>query len=204
MMIKNIIFDVGNVLVRWAPYENISRIFPNVDPNIFFKNMQECWIDLNLGKRSMDEAIIIFAKANDVTVQEMSLLIKDVMESQTPIPGSIDLLKKLQALGLNLYSITDNIKELIEYHKQKSEFPKYFKDIIVSADLGILKPNPEIYKHLIDKHHIIPSESVFIDDIIANVDGAISVGMHAFQFIDTNQCEQQLTALGIQLTDVPL
>ena len=198
-MIKNIVFDIGNVLVRWAPYESINRIFPNVDPNVFFQNMFQCWIDLNLGKLSMNEAIRIFSKANNVTVQEMSLLIQDIMESQKPISGSIDLLKKLQTLGLNLYSITDNIKELIEYHKQHSEFPHYFKDIVVSADLGILKPNPKIYQYLIDKHNIIPSESVFIDDIIENVNGAISVGMNAFQFIDTNQCDQELIKLGIPL-----
>jgi putative hydrolase of the HAD superfamily len=153
-------------------------------------------MDLNLGKITIEEAIKLCSGSLDISEDQMTSLMDALKKSQTPIPGSVELLKKLQTLvGINLYSITDNIKELIEYHKRHSEFPRYFKDIIVSADLGILKPDPRIYKHLLDKHNLIPTESVFIDDLITNVNGALSIGMHAFQFTNMIDCEKQLIKL---------
>lgn len=102
---------------------------------------------------------------------------------------------KLKKLEIKLYSITDNVKEIIEYHKLNSDFPKYFDDIISSSDIGILKPDSTIYKHFLIKHNLNPAKSVFIDDTLPNVNGAIKVGMNAFQFIDYPSCEQKLLKL---------
>ena len=111
---------------------------------------------------------------------------------QNPLPGSIALLDKLKTLNINLFAITDNFKEIMEYHKRNSDFIQYFKDIIVSADIGVLKPDAKIYKHLLIKHALNPAESIFIDDVLPNVEGAIKVGMQAFQFTDHVSCAQKL------------
>nr|WP_316354646.1 HAD-IA family hydrolase [Candidatus Trichorickettsia mobilis] len=105
----------------------------------------------------------------------------------------------MRSLKINLYAITDNVKEIMEYHKIHSNFMDYFKDIIVSAEVGILKPDPKIYQHLLNKHNIDPFDSVFVDDLMANVESALSVKMHAFQFTDAKSCEEQLIKLGIKL-----
>lgn len=192
MKIKNIIFDVGNVMVRWAPHEIISSILPQMDSVAFFNKMYPLWIELNLGKLSEIQAIEQYQKLFNLPKEIITELMNELKFQQTPLDGSIELLNKLQDYPISLFSITDNTKEIMQYHKTHSAFPKHFKDIIVSADIGVLKPDPKIYLHLLNKHDLKPSESLFIDDVILNVEGAIQVGMHGMQFIDCLSCEKQL------------
>lgn len=196
MKIANVIFDIGNVLVKWAPYEVIKLIYPERDPEVFYKQIRPIWIDLNLGKLTEKEAIILYKKRFEIS--NMSYFMHELKIHQTPIPGSLELLKKLDAIGINLYSITDNVREIMEYHKVFSNFMVYFQDIVVSADVGMLKPDPKIYQYLLNKHLLNPKESVFIDDLLVNVEGAMAVEMQAFQFIDAKTCEEQLIKLGIE------
>lgn len=192
MKIKNIIFDVGNVMVRWAPHEIISSILPQMDSVAFFKKMYPVWIELNLGKLSEIQAIEQYQKLFNLPKEIITELMNELKFQQIPLDGSIELLNKLQGYSISLFSITDNTKEIMQYHQIHSAFPKYFKDIIVSADIGILKPDPKIYLHLLNKHDLKASESLFIDDVILNVEGAVQVGMHGMQFIDHLSCEKQL------------
>lgn len=197
MQIKNVIFDIGNVLVRWEPYEIIQKILPGSDSVMLYQQMRPVWLDLNLGKLSEKEAIEIYWRQLEVPKQKIIELMNEVKVSQTMIPGSIELLNKLHEKGVNLYSITDNIKEIMEYHYANSNFLSYFKGIVVSAEVGFLKPDPKIYRHLFTKYGLDPAESVFIDDLIPNVEGALSVGMQAFQFTDAILCEKKLKEIGI-------
>lgn len=193
--IKNIIFDIGNVLVRWAPLEIIGLVFPEVNATDFYQRMRPIWIDLNLGKFTEEMAIDKCVASMSLPRDQFKELMHQLTWHQKPLEGSIALLQKLQGSGFNLFAITDNVREIMEYHREFSEFPRYFKDIIVSAEIGVLKPDSRIYKNLIDKHQLQPSECVFIDDMMANVEGAIAVGMHAFQFTDMQSCEHQLESI---------
>jgi putative hydrolase of the HAD superfamily len=195
MKMKNIVFDIGNVLVRWAPLEVIASVFPELEPKDFFKKMYPIWIELNLGKLTEEEAVDRCHLKFGLPKKRLAELLLEFTLHQKPLDGSIELLGKLQKLGFNLFSITDNVREILAHHRRFSQFPKYFKDIISSSEVGILKPDSRIYKHLLDKHRLKPEESVFIDDLLINVEGAIAVGMQAFQFIDYDSCKKQLSKL---------
>lgn len=198
-MIRNIIFDVGNVLVKWSPKEVIKRNFPKINPKQFFRDMDSTWTNLNLGKITLTEAVQEYSRIFRVPEENMSKLMSELKDDQTPIEGSVELLKELSQKDYILYSITDNVKEFISYHRINSKFPEYLKDITVSADAGFLKPDPRIYRVLLDKHRLIPHECVFIDDMIINVEGAKLVGMHSFQFKDTEQCREELKKLEVSI-----
>ncbi len=199
MAIKNIVFDVGNVLVRWDPYSVIRSVFPEQDPMQFYAAMRPIWLDLNKGKYSVKEGIALYENQLGIKAEKMKQLMDELKKHQVSIAGSLALLKKLYSMGFDLYSITNNIKEFIEYHRTHSNFLPYFKGVVVSADIGILKPDPAIYKYLLKQYHLDPAECVFIDDVLANVAGALAVGMYAFQFTDTKTCEEKLIELGLTL-----
>lgn len=199
MKIKNIIYDVGNVLVKWDPDQVIHTVLPYLNPKKVFQTMKAIWIDLNLGKFSEADAILKYVDLLNLPERQITNLIEEFKKQQIPIEGSIELLKKMKQLRLNLYIITNNTKGIMEYHKLHSDFPKFFKDMVVSADLGFLKPSPEIFQYLIDKHDLKPNESVFIDDTLENVEAALKLGIHALQFTDTLQCEKQLMNYEIPL-----
>lgn len=195
MTVHNIVFDIGNVLVRWEPLKVIQRVFPNVDAQALFQAMRPIWLDLNLGKLTEEEAVQQYENLLNFPKEKFQQLMLGFKESQIPIEGSLELLKELKQLGYSLFSITDNIHEIMVYHRQHSTFPEYFKDIIVSADLGVLKPDPKIYQNLLDKHQLKAEECVFFDDLLTNVEGAKAVGMHAFLFTDTATCRKDLESL---------
>ncbi len=197
MKIKNVVFDIGNVLVRWSPHEVISSIFPEQEPVKFFAQMHPVWIELNLGKLTEEEAILLYHAQLNISKEKIAQLLFEFKNTQVPIPGSVELLQKLHALNIPLYSITDNIKEIIDYYRTQRNFLHYFKGMAVSADIGILKPNAGIYRHLLEKYELNPAECVFIDDLEKNVNGALSLGMHSFQFLDAQSCEIKLTELDI-------
>lgn len=197
MTIKNVVFDLGNVIVKWAPYEVIGAIFKDTDPIVFYEQIKPVWIDLNLGKINEAIAINFYQQQLNLDYHKLKELMNGFKTSQTPITGSVDLLQKLYNRNVSLYSITDNTKEIIEYHRHHSDFLQYFKAIVVSADVGFRKPGKEIYQYLLNQYKLDPSQTLFIDDLLQNVEGATSVGMSAFQFEDAKSCESKLIELGL-------
>jgi putative hydrolase of the HAD superfamily len=198
-MIKNIIFDIGNVIVRWDPENAVKAVLPEYEPKEFLKNIKPIWLDLNLGKYTEIEAIDLLHKQLDLSKEKLISLMHKFKTTQDPIAGTLGLLQNLKKQNYSLYSITDNIKEIIEYHKIHSNFLEYFEDIIVSAEIGVLKPDPRIFMHLIEKHKLIPSESIFIDDQLSNIAGAESIGIKGILFTDLKTCENELAELGVNL-----
>lgn len=73
----------------------------------------------------------------------------------------------------------------------------YFIDVVTSYEVKVLKPDPAIYKNLLQKHKLIANECLFIDDALKNVEGAIKVGMKGFLFTDTKSLEKYLLEAGV-------
>lgn len=202
MAIKNVVFDIGNVLLKWKPREIIDKNFPKErNLNLLANKILESsiWTELNLGNVTEKEAIKLYNKNLNISIEQLTHLIEEAKHALIPIEGSLELLNKLYDLAIPLYCITDNVKEIMAFLKQRYDFFKKFKDIIVSAELGILKPAEAIYLHLIRKHNLISSETVFIDDLQKNVEGAKAVGMYGIHFTTASDCSAKLSHLGINL-----
>jgi putative hydrolase of the HAD superfamily len=195
MAIKNIVFDVGNVLVKWEPLSIISNFFQDAEEfDVLVKKIfkSEVWIDLNLGKISEAEAVSQYVAVLGIPQNKLTALMLAVKESLLPIPGSIQLVKKLYNAGFPLYVITDNTKEIMVHLKRRYDFWPMFQGIVVSADIGHLKPSPVIYHHLLETYQLKPEETLFFDDIEKNVTGARAVNMLAMQFFTPEQCVEDL------------
>jgi len=198
--IKNIVFDVGNVIVRWSPVE-ISRLtFGTVeDPEQLAQSIfqSQIWLDLNKGLMTESEAKARYNQEHGLSVEDCERLFYYVKHTQLLLYGSIDLLKRVKSAGYRVYALTDNVVEIVEYLKSTYKFWQLFDGATVSAEVGLLKPQPEIYHSLLSQHEIAASESVFIDDMPYNVEGAEAIGMSAIQFENASQCEQALKRLGL-------
>jgi putative hydrolase of the HAD superfamily len=93
--------------------------------------------------------------------------------------------------------LTDNVHEIVAYHKSRNTFWELFEGCVVSAEIGLLKPNPEIFRHLLRTYDLTAAETVFLDDVQVNIDGARSIGIEAKLFTTPERCEQDLRALGL-------
>ena len=198
--IKNVVFDVGNVIVRWAPIEIVRLTFgegkesEELARSIF---QSETWLDLNKGFISESNAKAQYQQSLGLSELECERLFYYVKQTQILIYGSVDLIKRVKSAGYNVFALTDNVHEIVAYLKSEYTFWDLFEGATVSAEVGLLKPQAEIYHSLVSLHELAPSETVFIDDMPHNIEGAKAAGLSGILFVNAAQCEEELKLLGL-------
>ncbi|MEP2990055.1 MAG: HAD family phosphatase [Parasphingorhabdus sp.] len=203
MTIRNVVFDIGNVIVKWDPHNIVERTFgadrTNVDfvQSIFPGN--NVWLPLNKGEITAEQAMQRYRDQYGFSEAETDKLWQNVLASMDLIPGTIELMDQLQKNGYRLFALSDNVHEIVTYLKSEYDFWPRFEGAVVSAEVALLKPDPQIYRHLLDSSDLNASETVFMDDMPKNVDGAQSVGMAAIQFSTVDQAKHELIDLGLNL-----
>lgn len=202
-MIKNVVFDVGNVMVRWSPPEIVYRCFalaPESDANLeraqaLFRC--ETWRRLNLGQLTQAEAELTFQADLGLTADETRDVFFHVMDHQEMIEGTLEIARRLRQAGYRVFALTDNVHEIVAHLKSRHRFWDVFEGAVVSAEIGLMKPDAAIFRHLLQTFGLQPSETVFFDDVQGNIDGARAVGIEARLFTTADKCEQDLRELGL-------
>jgi len=199
-LIKNVVFDVGNVIVRWAPSEIVKLTFGEDDPadQLVTKIFQsDIWLNLNKGLVTEFQAKSQYQSEHGLSIIECDRLFYYVKHTQLLIFGSVALMGRLKAAGYGIYALADNVSEIVTYLKDTYEFWDIFDGGLASSDIGSLKPEPEIFNALLSRYSLVAQETVFIDDMPYNVKGAESVGISGIRFKNSAQCEQALKAIGL-------
>jgi putative hydrolase of the HAD superfamily len=114
----------------------------------------------------------------------------------TEIPATCALLERLQA-HYPLYLLSDTNEIHFGYVLQTVGVLRHVREFVVSYQLGLLKPDPRIYREVLHRSGLPAAACVFIDDRPGNVDGAVGVGMHGIRFESPAQCTAALAALGV-------
>ncbi|MDR3437379.1 HAD family phosphatase [Telmatospirillum sp.] len=200
--VRNIVFDLGNVVVRWDPALIVARTFgeatatPEFVRSIFAHPL---WLELNRGEITEEQAKRAYCSRLGVTTDQIGQLFFHIKNSQTLVPGALELMEQAAAAGLRLFALSDNVHEIVLHLRKTYDFWRYFEGVVISAELGILKPDPRIFTHLLNTFVLEPKETVFLDDLARNVEGARAVGMHAVHFIDAERAAVELEALGVRI-----
>ena len=195
MPIRNVVFDVGGVLLRWDPPAFIATAIPdpvqqaNVRREIF---EHPDWHEFDRGGLDVDQAVDTFSRRAGITPQQMRALLQTANEALQPIPGTIQLVEELAAAGVHLYLLSNMPVSTFQYLVKTHGFFAHFRELVISGAILMIKPDPAIYKHLIEKTGIVPGESIFIDDLLRNVVAARESGLHAIQFTDPDACRAEL------------
>ena len=201
-ILRNVIFDVGNVLVRWSPAEIIHLTFTHpFQTNVWIQKIfkHETWQLLNLGLVTEAEAQTRYQTLYGLTPSQTARLFYYIKATQIPIYQSQDLLEHAQQAGLRVFGLTDNIKEIVAHLRQQYDFWQWFEAVVVSAEVGMMKPHPEIFQYLLQHHQLHADETVFIDDHLPNIAAASSLGMHTIHFVDAEDTARQLQLLGVKI-----
>ena len=203
MKIKNIIFDVGNVIVRWSPIHIIEKTFPNLstqEHRILLEKIfkSDTWINLNLGTISENTAKLNFISSIEVFDQSKADTLFDYIKStQELIPGTTNIIKTLHTNNYLLFALTDNVKEIMIYLQKRYDFWQYFSDVIVSANIGLKKPGKKIFEYALKKNNLKAQETIFIDDHLPNIEAANALGLHVILFSNAIDCLESLCNLGV-------
>lgn len=116
------------------------------------------------------------------------------------MPGMPALVADLDSAGVPLYAITNFSHEFFPpFRVREAALFDRFRDIVVSGEEKLMKPDAAIYRLALDRFGIAAADAVFVDDRQANVDGAAAVGMHALLFTDADRLRGDLRTLGFAI-----
>ena len=190
-----IVFDLGNVLIPFDYSKAINRL-NQIDEGLgnrfydFFKSNYNLHREFESGKISEKEFIKKMLSIVDHKIDEMTFCkyYADIFSLNEDVISLLPLLKKNYKLFL--LSNTDSIHK--KYGWEKYDFLKYFDKLILSFEVGAVKPEEKIYREVEKVSGFSSGEHIFIDDITEYVDGAKNVGWDAVQFIGYQQLVYEL------------
>jgi 2-haloacid dehalogenase len=196
----NVVFDIGNVLVHWEPRALYRKIFATEDEVEWFisKVCNSAWnIEQDRGRSFADAVIEATARFPE---HAAAIAAYDTRWHETvlgPIDGSVAILEELASRGTPLYAITNFNQDKFRESRDRFPFLRLFRDVVVSGEERLLKPDPAIYRRLLDRNGLAAETCVFIDDSRANVTGAEAVGMRAIHFTSPDALRGQLAGMGL-------
>lgn len=182
-MIKNIIFDLGNVLISFKPSEYLDKMEFDEDFKqralTYIFGSQE-WLKLDNGDLTLGEAIESIARKSPLKRHEIARIFDLRIEMMFPLEKNAEMLPELKNKGFMLYYLSNFPIDIFDEIKNRYNFFNCFAGGIISAEVRYSKPDRKIYESLLQKYMLRPEECLFIDDIEANVIGAESVGMKGY------------------------
>jgi len=201
---KNIIFDIGGVLISWNPDTVYRKYFGNnlEKLSLFYKEtgIFEANAEMDRG-RPFQETLAELA-TNFPQYHEAIHLWKNSWLEMVggPIDETVEILESLHAQDYKLYALTNFSAEMFFahiYNNVQYSFLKRFRDIVVSGAEQTIKPEFKIYNILLQRNKLDPTDCVYIDDLASNLLPAQKLGMDTIRFTSPVQLIRELESLGI-------
>lgn len=184
-MLKNIVFDFGNVIMEWNPDEMLNHYHLTPDQHDLLKKVifrSKEWQEIDAGKLTEKEAEKIFLSKVPTGLQDK---VKQVMatwpETVNFYEPVFHLMSRLRKQHYKIYGLSNTGMKFANFVKD-SATGDYFDGYVFSAQEKLVKPDPRIYQLLLNRYHLKADECLFIDDIPENTAAAEKLGMYAFTF----------------------
>ena len=197
----NVVFDVGNVLIHWDPRVVMRRHFQTeLEIETFFNTVNFFAWNLTLDRgRNWNEAVETLSSSFPQYKTAISSFRDDWHDCVTgEISSSVESLEKLLEAGVPLYAITNfSLPRWRETQIRFSFLRNSFRDVVVSGEVEMVKPDPEIFHHFLDRNDLKAEDCVFIDDSAANIETARILGFDAIHFNEDIDLRLQMAERGV-------
>jgi len=200
-MIKNIVFDLGRVLYRFWPRDDlISLGYSDAKAD----ELMDCifhnplWLDMDRGFYTLPEAVEKYCSDFPHLEAEIRRVLDDTWQDrvETIMPESLDFFYDVKARGFKTFVLSNWSGDGFDYIRKRDAFLfEKFDGIVVSGYEGVIKPEPEIYHRLLNRHGLVPGETLFIDDNDNNIASAKALGMYGIVFTNIAECKQNFETL---------
>lgn len=188
-MIKNVIFDLGKVLINNDPSEYLRKY--GYDEEKYQALLDAIWTDslwgdMDIAKyESFKDIIEIYVEKHKELEPELRrFFVEDWMELYVAYDDTVKFYNEVYEQGYDIYLLTNFSKDGYEYISNKFDFFKKAKGAVVSSHLKIAKPDIRIYQYLLETYNLNPDECIFIDDSVANIKAAKELGIHGIVYTD--------------------
>lgn len=202
-MYKNMVFDLGGVVVNYDPKEFlVDRFFYERTENKIYDAVfgSQEWQMLDKGELTFEEASQIFLQRGhekDIAF-EMQEILDNWTEMLTNRKATINLMRLFKKKGFQLFYLSNISKQSFALLKSRNFWP-LFDGGIASCEVGLCKPDPAIYKLLLEKYDLVPQETIFADDHKDNAAAAFQVGITGIQFKNVKSFCKMLITYGIDI-----
>ena len=201
MKIDAIIFDLGGVLIDWNPSYVFDNMFTNEEQKThFFENIcTPDWNEKQDAGRSLKEATDELLHKHPDWKEYIEAYYGRWEEMLGgPIQGTVEVFKQLKESGnYKIYALTNWSAELFPIALKRYEFLHWFDGRVVSGEERMRKPFPEFYQLILDRFHLTPEETLFIDNSLRNEQAAREIGLKTLHFKSPAQLKEDLRRLGI-------
>lgn len=201
-MIKNVIFDLGRVLINFDPETYLKELGLNSDDrkiylNDIFKGSE--WLDLDRGVIDEEQAIETIVAKGRIKEKEVRKVLDERIHFFTELSLNSPLVKEIKDKGYKLYILSNFPKIPFEILFKKYEFFRNFDGGVVSYEEGVnvIKPDSRIYDILLNKYNLLPEETIFIDDTLVNIEKAEEYGITGIHLPDHRELKEKLMEKGL-------
>ena len=198
--IRHVVFDIGRVLIHYDPNIPFSRLIPDeAERATFFETV--CTHDWNLeqdrGRSWADAEAVLIADWPDQA--ENIRAFRTHWNEMVPhaYEGTVEIMRALIDAGCDVTMLTNFAEDTFREAQAKFSFLAWPRGVTVSGEKRQIKPDREIYDTHVQAFDLDPAASLFIDDSLANVEGARAAGWQAVHFKDADTLRRDLKALGL-------
>ena len=196
-----VVFDLGGVLIAWDPRHLYRKLFAGDETAMEHFLANVCtheWNRCQDAGRSFAEGARLLKAEHPEKAELIDAYFSRFDEMMPgPIAGSVEILAELRDRGTSLYGLTNFSAETYPAAFERFEFLRWFDGILISGEVGLIKPDHRIFELLIERFAIDPRRAVYIDDVETNVIAARPLGMHAIHFMTSAALRAELAELGL-------
>ena len=196
----NIVFDLGGVVVTYDRGGLLDELY--VDPvtraamHVGIERHLD-WLEMDRGTLAEADAVAEAARRAGVSAAELARFMERMAVAWTPVPETVDLLYRLRAHGHALFCLSNMHPASTAFLERTCTFWDVFAGRVISCLVGLCKPEPAIYTHLLARYALAPPETIFIDDLEVNLAAAKTLGIRTIQFENPSQCARALRGHGV-------
>lgn len=201
-MIRNIIFDIGNVLTdfRWKGYYQDKGFDEKMVERIANATVRtDVWCEYDRGVWTDEQVLMGFIQNDPEIEEELRMLFENFNGIVTIRDYAIPWIQELKTKGYQVWYLSNFSRKAEVECADSLAFLPYMDGGILSYQDKLIKPDHAIYELLLSRYGLKAEESVFLDDTLANVEAAEEVGIHGIHFATKEQAEEELRKLGVEV-----
>lgn len=193
------VFDLGGVLIDWDPRLLYRTLLPEEEVEAFLAEIEffEWNARMDAGApfaETLADQTARFPHRREL-IEAYRTRFAETVSGE--IGETVAVLSELRERGIRLLALTNWHAETFETARERFGFLRWFDGIVVSGQERVIKPDPRIFRVLIERYALDPARSAYIDDMARNVEAAAAAGLRAVLFTDAAALRKDLAALGL-------
>jgi 2-haloacid dehalogenase len=196
-----VVFDVGGVLIDWDPRHLYRKLFAGDEPAMEHFLANVCTHEWNRSQdagRSFAEGARLLKREHPQHAELIDAYGARFDEMMAgPIVGAVEIVAELRERGIPLYILSNFSAETFPPAFERFDFLRWFRGMVISGEVGVIKPDPRIYEIMLARFAIDPHRAVYIDDVAANAEAARPFGIHSIHFTTPNALREELVRLAL-------